>query len=761
MITQPDHSKYQRGAGLSNASTSVSSNYEGNPDILIDVRSSLLLFWRRRLTILAVLLIGFAATLLALVLIQPLYSAKVLILVEKGNASRAADDLKLMLNDNASYDGAFIMNEAEILRSRSIARQVIERLDLLSDPEFNNLMAAGSDQFGHAAMPQLNLHSYKSLNVYASNANPIPDTTVDHQLNELITAFLKNLEIRNILGSYAIQIEFSSISPSKAALIANTIAEVYIEDRLDNKFSANKKVSDWLDNRLRELGDQLRAAETAVAEYSALNNLTEGVQTLTSTEQLSQLNTRLIEAKAQQAAAKARLDQIKNLERSGDKIYTSHEVMNSAFIIQLKTDESNLIRMRSDLSKRYGEKHPKMVTVNAELAELRSKIDLETGNVVQSVANEVEVSAARVAALQNHFDQIKKIRDGQNHKMIRLSELEREAESSRIIFDNFLQTYKRSREQDKLQDANARILSPAAIPLSPAHPNRPLFLSLGLILSLFLGMLLALIMEKMDNKFRSSSQLERYCGYPCFALIPQVLNIPPPKLAQYVLDKPSSPVAEAMRTLRTVVNLRGQHNQQKPKVITVTSSFPGEGKTTLSTWMARLAAKSGDKVILIDADLRRPNVHRTLGQSHDLGIVDYLTGKARLKDVVHKDSATGLHVIFAKSVPNSALDLISSDAMAQLVEALRGEYDLVIIDTPACLAVSDARQLATYSDQLIYAVAWDRTPRENVAGGVKQFTDIGFDKIGFALTHVDIKRHIRYGYGDTVYYYGRYSEKAA
>lgn len=343
--------------------------------------------------------------------------------------------------------------------------------------------------------------------------------------------------------------------------------------------------------------------------------------------------------------------------------------------------------------------------------------------------------------------------------MIKLDELDREAKSNKLIFDTFLQTYKRSDEQEDLQEAGVRVLSYAVAPSRATYPDKMLLLSLASALSLFLGLGMAFLLEKLDNTFRSASQLERVGHFPCFALIPEVDQLKDGPTADFVISKPSSTAAESVRTLRTVLNLRSDKDK-RPRVVTITSSLPGEGKSTLSGWLARLAAKSGERVILIDADLRRPSIHRNFGASNEISLVEYLTGKKTLKEAIQKDSASGLHILYGKSVPNSALDLITSQKMSDMVEALREAYDLVIIDSPACLAVSDARVLARMSDRTLYAVAWDKTPREIVVGGVKQFSDMGYGPLAFVLTNVNVHRHVRYGYGDTVYYYGRYKEDA-
>ena len=345
--------------------------------------------------------------------------------------------------------------------------------------------------------------------------------------------------------------------------------------------------------------------------------------------------------------------------------------------------------------------------------------------------------------------------------MIELRALEREASSSRMVFETFLETYKRSDNQDKLEEPEAQIISYAIVPDSPSYPNTLLFLSLSLAVSSFLGLGLALLIEKLDNTYRSAGQIERSLRYPCYGLIPAAGKMDKSDRAAHVLLNPSSAIAESVRTLRTVLNLRANDPSNEPKVITMTSSFPGEGKTTLSIWLGRLAAKSGEKVIVIDADLRRPNIHRTLGADNDFTLVEYLSGQKELDDVIDKDEESGLHVIYGRSVPNTALNLVSSEKMKKLIESLRQVYDLIIIDSPACLAVSDARVLAKMSDQTLYVVAWNRTPREVVFSGVKQFVDMNYDQLALVLGNVDIKRHVRYGYGDSVYYYGRYQENYA
>lgn len=720
----------------------------------IDMRSFFMMLWRRRVPLVAVVVIGISVAAVLLHFIQPQYTARAIVLIESqsgGEASMPANMRGLM--NSVRLDTSLVLNELEIIRSRMMARKVVERLNLMTDPEFNPRFrtADGSGAGGQSG-------NFRQLSVYKSELDNLPPDVVDEKMEDVVSRFLDRLSVRSVPGSYAIQVEITSGDPAKAARIANAVVDLYVEQRLEQKFQATKKVTDWLDRRLQELRIQVREAEAAVEQYKRQHNLVTGARTVVSAEQLSQLNSQLVQAKAQKAEAEARLSEVRELTRNPGKIETSYEIINSPLIQNLRVQEVNLVSRLSELSSRYGERHPEIVKTRSELGQLRDSLQTEMMKIANSVQNEVRLASARVNALENGLHEIEGKRQEDNQAMIRLREIEREAEASRLILDTFLQTYKRNNEQEELQEPEARVISYAAIPNRPSYPNVMLVLSMAAALSLFLGLALVLLLEKLDNAFRSANQLESSMGFPCFALIPTVENMSQSELGRYILSKPSSTLAESVRTLRMVINLRKRKSAAKPKVVTITSSFPHEGKTTLSVWMGRLAAKSGEKVLLIDADLRRPNVHKTLQMANDLTLVEYLTGQSELDEVIQKDDKSGLHTILARSVPNSALDLLSSEKMNKLVASLRQVYDLVIIDSAACLAVSDARILATLSDKTLYAVTWNKTPREVVASGVKQLSDMGYHDLAFVLTNVDVKRHARYGYGDTVYYYGRYKE---
>ncbi|MCB9964160.1 MAG: polysaccharide biosynthesis tyrosine autokinase [Rhodospirillales bacterium] len=732
----------------------------------IDLRDFLFMLWRRKALIALIVIVFLALGWMGLSFIKPRYTAEAMVKIQNMSDSKAAELTQLVAN--FKLDNTVILSEVEVIRSRSLARKVIQKYGLVSDRELNPLMDHLKSSSSNRQYRAETATGFKSLSLDGHKTEELqlkemPPEVTDRLMGVIVNNFLMNVKVYPVTGSHVIQVEYTSSDPVKAARITNALIDSYLDQRLEEKFADSQKVTGWLEERLATLREQVRASEAAVEKYRNEKNLVVGSRAEITAQRLSELNTQLVVAKAKQAEARARLSQIEDARKNPLRLQSASEVLGSNLISQLKMREADLQRNLAELSERYGPKHPAIINARKEVSDVRLKIDEEIEAVLQGIGNEEEVAGARVEALEKELSEIEGVRSQENEDMIRLRELMRDAEANRLIYETFMETNKRSDDQEKLQEPEADIISYATVPAEPSYPNRPLFLSLTAAVALFFSIGICLLLEKFDNAFRSAGQLEAVTGLSCFALIPAIERIPQGELANYIISKPASNLAEAVRTLRTVLRLRGNSagnsgEDARPRVVSVTSSFPGEGKSTLSAWLARISAKSGERVLLIDGDLRRPSVHKLIGARGDKTIVEYLTGQAKLDQIIEKDSVTGLHMIYARSVPNSALDLIESKRMKNLLESLRKAYDLIIIDTPACLAVSDARVLATLSDQTLYCVHWDKTAREIVTTGVKQFTDMGYQTMSTVLTNVDVHKHAKYGYGDTPYYYKQYKE---
>ncbi len=399
----------------------------------------------------------------------------------------------------------------------------------------------------------------------------------------------------------------------------------------------------------------------------------------------------------------------------------AQERLHSEALDKLLESKREQIYLIKTLSLRYGEKHPKMIASRKKLAVIDTQIKQEREALLgQLIDNYINAKTA--------FDALEKIYSDNAQKQ---------------------NTNKTNPDSTPI----AQILNPAKVPQRPISPEKPRLIGFALLFSLLSGILVPIIIERRRKTFICGQQLSHYFGLLCYALIPKIETQNQKNLADFVLNNPSDTLVEALRSLRLNIKIKSknkQQNKQEDKVILVTSSKKGEGKSTLCTWLGRIAAKSGERVLLIDANLRTPSAHEMLGARNTLSLVEYLTGKADLDKVTDKNDPSGLHVIYGRSVPNSVLDLLSSQKMSDLLSKAKENYDLVIIDTPPCLINADARALSPHADLLLYLVSWNKTKRDVIHKGLSQFLSFAHIRIAFVLSNIDVKKHIQYGYGEVI-----------
>ena len=477
---------------------------------------------------------------------------------------------------------------------------------------------------------------------------------------------------------------------------------------------------------------------------------------LVSDQQLSQLNTRLIDARTDLARTQARFSQINSISDIETTDYAGlTEVLDSQLIQRLREQQSEVLRNRAELATRYGPKHPRMINVEAELSDIDANIKIEIRKVVAGIQNEVDVARARVAALEESLEQLKNENVSLNRAQVQLRELEREAEANRVLLETFLARFKETTNQQDIQQADARIISRADVPLDPSFPNKKLILALVVFASTGLGVGLAFLLEMLDNGYRTLDQIKTDLGLRGVGIIPMLASnkLQGVSVEDYLIEKPSSSFAEAHRNVHASLLYSGPR-QNTPQVIMVTSSVPGEGKSTFSLCYARLMAKSGMKTLLIEADLRRP-VLQTRMNLHDqqADIVNVLEGKDVGGQQLHKDEKSGLHILSGRG-HSDPQKLFSGEKFSGLMAWARENYDLIVLDTPPVMAVSDAVILSHQVDAVLYVVQWETTPKKSVESGITQLREAGAPLAGAVITQVNIKRHQRYGYGDQGYYYG-------
>ncbi len=702
----------------------------------LDLSSVLNILWGRRDVIAAITV---AITLIVTIVLLQLRSEYT------ATASIMIDSRKTQVTDFESVvsglqvNDAVVRSEMAIMTSQKLAGRVVKKLDLLQDPEFN------SDLQGNGG-------------IVAWLRRQLGKTTKAAPKHKTINAVLKNFSAENDGKSYVIHVKFRSESPEKAAKIANTWAEQYLVNQLEVKYETTQRANEWLSVRLAELKEKVAITDNAVIkareQHNIVNN-TDGESI--ASRQMTELNTQLVLAQAERAQSDARLRRARQL--AGSSGYDSIvEVISSPLIQSLREKESELRRKEAEMATRYGDRHPSMINVRAEIRDLSQKIKEEVSRIMNSLASEVEVARARENTIQSQLKNAEGKVTTMNRAQIEVDQLQREADANRALYESFLSRFKQTFAQDDFQQADASIISEAVLPENPSFPKRKIMFALALVGSFIFGVFVALVLELLNNTFRTPVEVERSLGIKTIAMIPLVAKAATGNITTFLREHITGQYAEAVRSTLTTLQLsRGA--QGAAKVILITSTQPDEGKTFFSISLANIAAMGGKKVLVIDADLRKPTVSQKLQVKFNKTLGDYLNGNAAIKDIMYRDSNNKVDYCLATTnvqVPQAAL---GSDAMRALLDMARQHYDYVVIDSPPLLAVSDTLVLAPLADQVLYVIHHDKTTRKSVRNGVRLYAQSGAETpMKAVLTQVNIVKHARYGYGDEAQYYGRYGD---
>jgi polysaccharide biosynthesis transport protein len=715
-------------------------------DVEIDVAEIIRALRRRRWALAGCVLLITSLVLLVTFQLTPLYTASAEVLIDPRDRNVA--DLDSVLS-GLSPDASTIESQIQVIRSRSLALRTIEALGLESDPEFNPALREPG------ALAQFT----EWLRGLAPGEPEEPSEEARLALEEtrLIESFSEALAVSRVgRSSYVISIAFTSEQPAKAARVANALAELYLVEQLEAKFEATERATDWLNERLGALRAEVEKSERLVEAYRSKHGLVVSQGITVDEQQLSEINAQLILGRSHLAESQARFRHVSGLLASGSGVDSLAEVLASEVIQDLRRKQAELAREQAELQSRYGDRHPRMINIRAQSEDLVLQIEAELKRIVTNLENEVMVARSRVGSLEEGLADEQSQRSAGEEARIGLRELSRQAAANRALYESFLGRFKETSEQQGIQEADARIISQAAVPAGPSYPRKGLFAAAGFLASLLVGLGVVFLLERLDNGFRSSRQLEDALGLPLLASIPEISGadaevdgaaLSPP---DYVLARPLSVYGESMRGLRTALLL--SNVDVPPRAVIFSSSLPSEGKTTSAISLARSVARSGKRVVLVDSDLRRPAVARGLGLSPEAGLVEYLAGEASLDDVLFDDADSGLRVLPTIQGAGNAPDLLGSESMRTLLEKLKTDFDLVVVDSPPVLLVSDAMVLGRICDKMVFVVKWEETPRQAAQEAVHRMRQFGVDVAGVAMSRIDTKRGAEYGgYGDSYY----------
>lgn len=669
---------------------------------------------KRRWTILSVFVAVVSLVALYTFTVTPKYKASVQLLIER-------QPPRLLENQPPPSDyfdrsgEQFYKTQYKLLESRALAKKVAEKLDLKNRPPYSRMFAQ---------LP------------------PEVDRITRQRLEErLVDSVIDDLEVSPVRDSSLVNVSYFSPDPQFAAEVANAMAQAFIEQSLSMRFLASQEAANWLKQQLAEARKKLEESETVLNNYRRRYNIVavDDKESITA-QKLEQLNKELVTAQTKRMETEARFQQIS----AGQPIA---EILSNPLIQELKAQEAKLITEQSELSKKYGEGHPRMIQLRQEVGAVRGRINSETGVVTQAIKNEYRMAKSQEEKLQKALEEQKNLTQDKSDANVEYRVLLRDVETNRALYENVLKSLKTTVATENLPATNIRIVYPALVPEKPASPRKLFNLLMALGLGLFLGVGAAVALENLDTTLKTPEDVERWLEVPNLALISHIdASAEQGEVPELVVHHGHQPQAsEAYRVLRTSILFSSA--EPPPRVLLVTSTLPGEGKTLSVANLGTAIAKTEVDVLLIDADLRRPSLHELFRVPREPGLGNYLAGETEDLPLV-ATMAPHLFIMPAGlSLPNPS-ELLGADRMRRLLGLIPERFHQVILDSPPLMSITDAAILSTQVDGVLLVVKAETAPRKAIRDVKDHLLELQAPLLGVVLNDVPL-------HGGS-YYYSHY-----
>ena len=719
----------------------VQENTTGNEEI-IDLVAYLNIIKRAKWRILSFALIVTFLTIMVTLTLIPKYTATATLLIEAEQTKAVSFQEIYGLDSNKKE---YYSTQFEVIKSDSIAREVITKLNLKSHTDFigKPSLAGEIKTLVKELLPFLNKKELVILT---------PQEKADREMLGLLAAFKSRLSVSPIRGTQLVDVSFESSDPKLAALVANTVGEVYIDNQMRAKMGITQQASTWLNTRLSQLRIQLDDSEARLQSYREQQKLVdiEGIAGL-ATQELEQISQQLIVARNE----KNNLESINRVikEYGNDNIdllgsmpeITSHQV-----IQDVKREVILVERKLSDLSEVYGPKHPKIISAKAELSTVKANLNKQIKGLITGIEKELNRITRTVSALESDLVKIRAEYQDITRKETQYNQLKREVETNRNIFNTFLSRSKETEVTSDFTSAAARFTDRAYAPKDPSKPNKVLIIVLSFIASFGFAVVMSFVFDTLNDTVKTKTDVESKLAQRMLGLLPYVKT---PKNSVFpihaYLEEQYRLFAESVRTFRTSLLLT--QLDKNHKVIAVTSSSPGEGKTTTSANLAMSLAQMG-KVLLIDADLRKPSIAKRFDiPVFHPGLSNLIVGTEEFSECVYLEEKSGVTIMPSGQIPGNPLELLSNIRFDELIKTLKEKYDHIIIDTPPTQAVSDSLVVAQSADSVVYVVKSDLTRIKPIKAGLERLFEAKAHVAGVVLNQVDMSKSMdehSHGYYD-------------
>ncbi len=733
--------------------------------------------WRHKWLILAIVSVVTTLTALRVSQAKNVYQSTATIEIGRKNSMLGKDSLDYYFY---GADEQEIKTAIFLLSSTPLIEDVVVSLKLDQNPKFLEVTEQRS---------LLDLFNRKNGQPESSNKDTPPLTPVgqtalklnleprsreeSEQLAPFVIILGSGLNVGQLRGTRLVNISYTHTDPELAAVIANGVARIFSERVFKKQINKYENTSSWLDETTRNLQAQQQKAEQALADYTRNNNIfaTDAKDNLTTTK-LANLNTELMKAETERMLKQSLYEEVKR-----GNVAKLPEAFSNASTVALQQKLGELTVQSAQLSVKYGSRNPKVIEVQQQMEALRREIDQSRQTLEEKLKADYERAMRDETSLRSALNRAKAEAVQQNQSAIQYSILQQQRETAKALYTDFLQKTKQADIEKMEQSRNVSIAQPATLGLI-VGPRRTRTILIALLLSLTLSIGLVYLLDHLDNRIKTVEDVNRYVHLPALGVIPAIDDNAPRKFlatgqmaagphgfkltgsnsnVTALADRQAShSVAEAYRALRTSVLLAAAG--RPPKTILVTSSQPGEGKTTTTVNTAICLSQLGAKVLLVDADMRRPRVHKAFGMKNRQGLSTYLSSDVRLRDLIQTSSIPNLSVLPSGLVPPNSADLVSSEKMRYLLQKLSNHYDHILVDSPPVHSCTDPVILSRQVEGVILVVHGGKSTREMVGHARQELINVGAKIFGVVLNNVNIADN-GYEYYYHRYYYGRYKDE--
>jgi capsular exopolysaccharide synthesis family protein len=716
-------------------------SYESRPYALVDEEESVLrrywrMLYRRRYVILVIASLGIIAGILVSMLTRPEYAGTVMVQVAREEAKVLNIEGVEQGGGEARYEAEFYQTQYALLKSRSLSERVVRDL-ALSD---NYLFLAKFDQ---------------------RDANRMRALPPERRFAIATKVVNENTVVTPIRLSSIINVTYNSPDPQLAATIANAIAENFVQSNLMRRYEAAAYAREFLESRLNSVRTRLEESERKAVQYAQQQGLIKvrTGQGQAATEQsilandLASLSEQLTLARAQRAQAEAQF-------RAGTGGNIAAQSLSNQALNDLRRQRAELLGQLSKLESDFGPEYPTVVALRSQIAELDRQIDREQGrvssSVVQDLGGRYRQALTAERAIQARVDSLKSQLLGEEGRSIQYNIIQRDVDTNRALYDALLQRFKEVGIAGGVGTNNISIVDRALPPSHAFKPNLPLNLILGLILGLLCGCVTSVVLEHLEDSEILPRDFQRKVGVPLLGVTPKLAA---PTDVRSALLEPRSPLSEAYFSILTALQFSTPHGT--PRTLMLTSVQAKEGKSTTSLALALGLLRIGSRVLLIDADMRNPSLHKTFGCPLALGLSNILSGNSRLGDAIQDSGRPNLSLLMAGKVPPNPAELLSGDAMERLIGEAAKQFDHVIVDGPPVLGLADAPLLSRAVESTVLVIEAGRTSAAQARHAIERIYSVRAQVIGAILSKFDV-RSAGYGYGyGYEYQYGQRAERPA